>query len=94
MGKVDCLSVCWGKCFFNSSDHWPPHSHVECTSEDWEIRVMIETTTDSELDYNFKFPSTRKEAIFGRFQKELRTLVVEHREALMKEWETKVSRGN
>ena len=94
MGKVDCLSVTWGNCFFNSSDHRPPHFHVECTSEDWEIRVMIETTTRDTLSYNFKFPKNRKEGIASRYQKEMRTLVINRREILMKEWESKVSKGN
>lgn len=94
MGKVDCLSVTWGNCFFNSSDHRPPHLHVECTSEDWEIRVMIETTTADTLDYNFKFPKTRKDAIASKYQRELRALVVQHRTTLMQEWEAKVSKGN
>lgn len=93
MGKVDCLSVTWGNCFFYSSDHRPQHFHVECTSEDWEIRVMIETTTEGVLDYNFKFPKSRKEAIASKYQKELRALVVKYRETLMKEWTLKVSKG-
>ena len=93
MGQVDCLSVTWGSCFFNSSDHRPPHFHVECTSEDWEIRVMIETTTANALDYNFKFPTSRKVGINSTYQKELRALVVKHRETLMKEWESKVPKG-
>lgn len=94
MGKVDCLSVTWGSCYFNSSDHRPPHFHVECTSEDWEIRVMIETTTANALDYNFKFPKDRNEAIASKYEKELRVLVHNHRITLLKEWETKVSKGN
>ena len=68
MGKLDCLSVDWGNCFFNSSDHRPPHIHVESKSEDWEIRVMIETTTADQLDYNYKYPKDKKEPIDLNFK--------------------------
>lgn len=94
MGKVDSFSLTWGYCYFNSSDHKPPHLHVECCSEDWEIRVMIETTTMDFLDYNFKYPKSRSQAISSKYEKDLKTLVHEHRIKLMKEWEIKVSKGN
>lgn len=94
MGKVTCLSVSWGRCFFYSSDHRPAHFHVENTSDDWEIRVKIETTTATFLDYDYSFPSGETKRIRAKFEQDLMVLVSTHREALMNEWEQKVSKGN
>ncbi len=90
MGKVDVFHLPGYECIFRSEDHNPAHFHVKNKQDGWEIRVFITTTTDKELDYNFKVPSDRKKAIPGDIQKEIRKAVSAHRDELMKEWDSKV----
>lgn len=90
MGQVDAFTVSGCKCFFNTSDHNPPHFHVKSNDGRWEIRAYILITSKDELKYDFKFPSSRKEPIPGAKDKEIRNLIVKFRESLLKEWEEKV----
>lgn len=90
MGKVDSLSISGCECFFNTSDHLPPHFHVKSKDGMWEIRAFINGTTKEQLVYEFKFPSHRKVPIFRKLEKEIRKKIVQNRINLLKEWENKV----
>lgn len=75
--------------FFNSSDHMPEHFHVKHSGGRWEIRVYIKTSSDTHLDYDFKFPKNST-SIPAKF----RDLILEKMKGkeveLLKEWEEKV----
>ena len=84
MGKVDCCSVSGLDMFFHSDDHGPPHVHVRRPGE-WEIRVNLLLTTEAHLEFTVKWPlnlSNPKSQLRGK----ICAAVVEHREALLKEW--------
>lgn len=85
MGKVSCLQLAGLDCWFNSSDHLPPHYHVGKRGE-WEIRIYVRTTTASDLDYDVKWGK----APAARVLREIRDLTVEKRVELLEEWEKKV----
>lgn len=91
MGKVVSLSISGCECFFNSSDHLPPHFHVKSKDGMWELRAFINGTTKQQLVYEFKFPSNRKVPILSKLEKEIRKKIVQNREKLLGEWEAKVS---
>lgn len=88
MGKVESFSLSGLRLWFNSYDHRPPHFHVKKPSA-WEIRVFILTTQDKNLDFNVKF-NTGKKLPTSAEQKEIAILVVNYREQLLLEWESKV----
>ncbi len=90
MGKVDCFQLAGVELWFNSSDHEPPHFHAR-KPDRWEIRVFFGACTHAGLDFNLKFPSTGS-GPSGKERRELLDLVLQHREALYAEWETKVCR--
>lgn len=92
MGKVDCFALAGLDIYFNSSDHRPPHFHVECP--DWQIRVFIDTSsTEHGLVYEYKEPMRSPKNFRGISKKqrnELLELLVNHRAELLSEWEKKV----
>ena len=51
--------------------------------------MNILTTTNERLDYSFKWPRNGA-SVSGRLQKQLREATVQHREALLTEWQDKV----
>jgi len=61
------------------------HFHVEKAGA-WEIRVNILATTADLLVYEVRWGPGPT----GRQRRELRRRVVEYREALIEEWQTKV----
>jgi hypothetical protein len=85
LGKVDCAQIAGLSLWFNSSDHLPPHFHVNKTGE-WEIRVYFLGCSDGFLDFDIKWgkgPSSK-------VQRELLTTVLGKRTALFVEWGQKV----
>ena len=71
--------------WFNSHYHPPPHFHARRPGM-WEIRIYFSTCTLRRVDYDLKWRRSPTGS-------ELRMLVenaVRHRDALAKEWETKV----
>lgn len=89
MGQVDAFSLPGFDVVFYSNDHLPPHFHVREAGE-WEIRVDIRETTENVLAYEIKWPNDFS-GPKSSTRKELRNAVVEHRAALLEEWEEKVS---
>jgi Domain of unknown function (DUF4160) len=90
VGQVDVVEIQGLKLWFNSSDHTPPHLHVSRRGK-WEIRVMILECTEGTLVYDLKWgrsgpPSSDRAQILQA--------VLEHREALLQEWEVKVCISN
>ena len=94
MGKVSAFSVAGLNLIFRSSDHLPPHFHVQKGTE-WEIRVYIDQTTQAHgLSYDYKFPRNRSRKFRGvsaAEEAELLKNVVQYRTELLTEWEQKVS---
>lgn len=88
MGKVEAFTLPGLEAWFNSSDHLPPHIHIKRRGE-WEIRVMIRECSDGRLEFDHKWggrgpSSAEKTAIL--------IAVLQHRTALLMEWERKVCR--
>jgi hypothetical protein len=91
MGKVDCFVIPGLETFFLSHDPGHgPHFHVRKRG-DWEIRIMIRSCTEGFLDYEVKFDLTKK-GVSGKEKALILQAVLTHREALLREWEQKVSR--
>ena len=74
--------------FFHSDDHGPPHVHVRRPGE-WELRVSLLLTTADRLEYIVKWPS-KPSGPKSQLRRKICAAVVEHREALLKEWHNKV----
>lgn len=91
MGKVDCFSLPNLDLVFYSNDHLPAHFHAR--SSTWEIKVFIETTTESTLDYGIKWSQLRRQKPSARSLKAIAAMVCEHRLQLLEEWERKVLGG-
>jgi len=90
LGRVDAFSIPGFDCRFPSLDHDPPHFHVRRTGE-WEIKVRIMTTTLSHLDWEPKWPPGFP-GPHRALRRSLAGFVVQHRVALLDEWEQKVHR--
>lgn len=90
MGKVDCCSLEGYELLFHSNDHGPPHMHVRRPFE-WDIRVALLLTTDRHLEYQVAWPRKLR-GPDRSVRKRICALVVEHREALLDEWDKKVNK--
>jgi hypothetical protein len=92
LGTVSAFTIQGLDIYFNSSDHRPPHFHVEFI--DWQIRVFIDSTsTENGLHFEYKEPKNPPKNFRGitkKQRKELLEMVVNHRAALLLEWEQKV----
>lgn len=93
MGKLSMFQIKGLTLSFNSLDHKPPHFHVR-SGTDWEIKVnIVESDAGRGLVYQYKFPKNRSnkfEGLSSKQERELLNKVIEHRVALLAEWETKV----
>ena len=88
MGKLECFQLADLELWFNSSDHEPPHFHAR-KPDKWEIRVFFGACKRRDLVFNVKFPPARS-GPSSKERRELLRLVLQHRDALYAEWETKV----
>ena len=88
MGRVTAIDIPGLDLWFNSSDHLPPHFHARKAGE-WEIRVQILETTEDGLAYSIKWPKNGAR-IPGKALRALHQATLEHRDALLVEWEQKV----
>lgn len=89
LGAVEAFTLGGSlNCWWNSSDHRPPHFHEKRKGE-WEIRVWFLTCSTGRLDFQFKWPS-RGGMVDSTDQKEILQAVLKHREALLIEWGQKV----
>ena len=89
MGKVDCIKLAGLELWFNSLNHGPPHFHVRKPGE-WEVRVFFLSCTDKDLNFEVKF-QFKKSALSGKEKTLILREVLTHRDALLQEWEQKVS---
>lgn len=92
MGKVDCCSLANLDLVFYSNDHLPAHFHAR--SSNWEIKVFIETTTESALHYKIKWSKLRRKKPSAKSLRAIAAMVCEHRVELLEEWESKVLSGS
>lgn len=94
MGRVAAFAMASLTLIFRSSDHHPPHFHAR-KGREWEIRVYIDgSTAAAGLAYDYKFPKNRSKKFCGLSADEAKELlenVIQHREALLTEWEQKVN---
>jgi hypothetical protein len=81
MPLVRCLSFPGIRCWFWSDDHDPPHFHAKRAGE-WELRVNFLEDGDRLFQRIWV-----KKRIPGKVLREIRTIVLEQREALLLEWE-------
>lgn len=93
MGKLSAFRIKGLTLSFNSLDHKPPHFHVR-SGDDWEIKVNIQDSTEKRgLVFQYKFPKRRSskfEGLSSKLEKELLAKVLEHKLALLAEWQDKV----
>lgn len=88
LGKVVAFIVAGLDLWFNSSDHLPPHFHARKPGS-WEIRVFFLECTPGNLVFTVKWPPNS----IGPSRKERDALIrgaIDHRPALLVEWENKV----
>jgi hypothetical protein len=88
VGRVDAFAIDGLDVWFNSSDHLPEHIHVKRRGS-WEIRVYFLLCTAGRLEFDCKWGKGPSAAINARILK----AVLEHRGALLIEWEKKVCRS-
>jgi hypothetical protein len=88
MGKVDAVSVRGLDLWFNSSDHLPPHFHARKPGC-WEIRVYVLACTPGHLAFTMKWPK-RNAGPNRRERDHILAETLQHRAALLIEWEAKV----
>ena len=90
MGRVEAFTLEGLNLWINSSDHLPPHLHVGRRGQ-WEIRVFFLECTHGNLVDERKWgrrgPSATDRAAILR-------AVLEHRVALLEEWERKVCKSD
>ena len=86
MGKVDAFTIDGVEVWFNSSDHTPPHFHASRSGK-WEIRVHFLLCTKANLVFDKKWAKT---SIARRDREGILAAALNHREALLREWELKV----
>lgn len=84
MAKVDCIEIPGLYCWFWSYDHDPPHFHVRRRGE-WEIKVKFTECRDNMFEQEWGSSPG------ARMLRRLREAVEVHRDALLKEWEAKVT---
>ncbi len=84
MGKADAFQIEGLDLWFNSSDHKPPHFHVEKASA-WEVRVYFMRGPSEMIDVKCGTEPS------GRDRRSMTKLAEAHRIELLIEWETKVS---
>ena len=87
MGRVEAFSLESLELWFHSSDHLPEHIHVARRGM-WEIRVYFLLCSPQKLEYDIKWGKGPTTVIQARILK----AVLEHRSALLAEWERKVCR--
>ena len=90
MGQVEAFTLQGLKLWFNSSDHLPPHVHVKRRG-DWEIRVFFLECTENYLACEHKWGRKNPSAAD---RSAILAAVLEHRVALLEEWERKVCKSN
>jgi hypothetical protein len=86
LGKVDAFEIDGMDLWINSSDHIPPHFHASRPGE-WEIRVMFLQCTEDNLVFEKKWA---KKLLGRRDRERILAAALNHREALLREWERKV----
>lgn len=88
MGGVEAFTIDGLDLWFNSSDHLPEHIHVKRRGA-WEIRVYFLLCTAGRLEFDCKWGKGPSVSIKAKVLK----AVLEHRAALLVEWEQKVCRS-
>ena len=84
MGAVECVALEGLSLWFNSSDHLPPHLHVERVGH-WEYRVFFLREGDAMLEKKWgRSDPTSAE------RKRILSAATTHRVALLNEWHRKV----
>lgn len=86
MGQVEAFTLQGLKLWFNSSDHLPQHLHV-MRRGDWELRVYFLECTENHLAFDHKWGRKSPSAVDCSA---ILAAVLEHRVALLEEWERKV----
>lgn len=87
MGKAD-YQIEGYEIFWYSNDHLPAHFNIERRGE-WGIKVYFLLSDSTSLNYEIVWqnkqhgPSSKELAVFRQY-------VIDNKEHLLKEWETKV----
>jgi len=84
VGRVEAFVIDGLVLWFWSDDHGPPHFHVKRAGE-WELRVYFLETTAGVLAHEMKWGAPPAAKLLSQIAQE----VVDHREALLAEWERK-----
>ena len=81
---MDAFAIAGLELRFHSSDHLPHHVHVSRTGK-WEIRVWFMTCAEDCLHFSTSWGKGPSQAD----RKKILNKVLEHRVALLEEWERK-----
>jgi len=84
MGTLTAFSIDGMKIWFWSNDHNPPHFHVKRDGF-WEYRVFF-----LEEEHSHMLERVWGKTISAADRKLLKIKVIQHRVAILKEWELKV----
>jgi hypothetical protein len=90
LGRVEAFTLEGLKLWVNSSDHLPPHLHAGRRGE-WEISVFFLECSDSHFVFELKWG---KKGPSGSDRAAILQAVLEHRVALLQEWERKGCKSN
>lgn len=90
MGRVEAFRLPGLDLFILSSDHLPPHIHVNKPGE-WTICVYFLECTEKHLEFRIKWARTKRILTMGQ-RSALLGAIIEHRDLLLAEWERKVCR--
>jgi hypothetical protein len=89
VGRVDAFAIEGLEMWFYSSDHLPAHIHISRPGE-WEIRVYLLECTEGHLAYD----RVRGGGPSKGHRRMILEGVLQHRVALLEEWERKVCPSN
>jgi hypothetical protein len=89
VGRVEAFAIDGLELWFYSSDHLPAHIHVRRAGE-WEIRVYLLECTEGYLACDRVWGGEPSK----RHRKMILEGVLQHRAALLEEWERKVWPSN
>jgi len=90
LGRVEAFTLEGLKLWINSSDHLPPHIHAGRRGQ-WEIRVFFLECTDNSLVFEIKWGRKGPSAVD---RATILKAALQHRVALLEEWEEKVCKPN
>lgn len=83
--------------YIHSGDHDPPHFHLSEKGENWVVKILFLTSTDTFLDWVPsipKRPSKDFTPLRHQKKKELLALIATHRDDILRQWQERTPRND